>query len=97
MNNLRDDESVYMGRGSFYSEYEASDEGMKVFFKEHGRSGSSGSASSFLSPSNPQVGKQSQGSGVRPETQVSSTLPAYAPSHISQGLYDPICSDRAAH
>jgi hypothetical protein len=65
VNGLRDDdESIYTGRSSFASEYEASDEGMKVFFKEHGRSGSRGSTSSYLSP------KKSQGSGVRPETQV---------------------------
>ena len=49
MNGLRDDdaESFYDSRRSFASEY--SGEGVKVFFKEHGRKGSRGSNASFLS------------------------------------------------
>ena len=68
MNGLRDedDESVYGNRASFASEYstrETSSEGMQVFFKEHGRTGSKGSNASFLSR------KKSPGK-PRPETKV---------------------------
>ncbi|KAG6845187.1 hypothetical protein H0H87_012744 [Tephrocybe sp. NHM501043] len=69
VNGLReedDDESVYTRRTSFASEYGVrgtNGDGVQVFVKEHGRSGSRGSTSSFLSR------KRSQGKG-RPETKV---------------------------
>lgn len=62
VNGLRDDdaESAYGDRASFTSEY-SQNEAVKVFFKEHGRKSSKGSATSFLSrKKNP-----------RPETKVS--------------------------
>lgn len=75
MNGLReedDDESVYTRRTSFASEYGArgtNGEGLQVFVKEHGRSGSRGStSSSFLSR------KRGQGKS-RPETKVCYVLP----------------------
>ncbi|RDB24281.1 hypothetical protein Hypma_008730 [Hypsizygus marmoreus] len=85
VNGLRDDdeESTYTGRASFTSEYSAGDGGLQVFVKEHGRSGSKGSTSSFISRKRTGPGKQ------RPETKV-----FYSPSanigrlieDISQGM-----------
>jgi serine/arginine repetitive matrix protein 2 len=65
VNGLRDDdeESFYGNRASFVSEY--SNDGMQVFFKEHGRTGSKDSQTSFLSRK-----KATQGP-KRPETKVS--------------------------
>jgi len=68
VNGLRDDddESVYGNRASFVSEYSVRDnEGVQVFFKEHGRKGSKDSQASFLSRKKPTT----QGS-KRPETKV---------------------------
>ncbi|KAF8803510.1 hypothetical protein BYT27DRAFT_7303490 [Phlegmacium glaucopus] len=69
VNGLRDadDESIYTGRTSFASEYstrEPGNDGGSIFVKEHGRSGSRGSAPSFSSKKKPQQGK------IRPETKV---------------------------
>ena len=68
VNGLRDDdeESFYGNRASFVSEYSLRDnEGVQVFFKEHGRKGSKDSqASSFLSRKKPTQGSK------RPETKV---------------------------
>ncbi|KAH9483993.1 hypothetical protein JR316_0003471 [Psilocybe cubensis] len=68
VNGLRDgdDESIYSGRASFASEYstrEPGNDGLQAFMKEHARSGSKGSISSFVSKKKPQ-GKN------RPETNV---------------------------
>jgi serine/arginine repetitive matrix protein 2 len=70
VNGLRDgdDESIYSGRTSFASEYstrEPGTEGLQVV-KDHARSGSKGSVSSFVSKKkpSPQQGK------IRPETKV---------------------------
>ncbi|KAF8188401.1 hypothetical protein BJ912DRAFT_401756 [Pholiota molesta] len=70
VNGLRDgdDESIYSGRTSFASEYstrEPGTEGLQVV-KDHARSGSKGSVSSFISKKkpSPQQGK------IRPETKV---------------------------
>jgi serine/arginine repetitive matrix protein 2 len=51
VNGLRDEdeESYYGNRASFVSEYSVRDEGVQLFFKEHGRTGSKDSQSSFLS------------------------------------------------
>lgn len=70
MNGLRDgdEESIYSGRASFASEYsnrEPGNEGLQAFMREHSRSGSKGSVSSFVSKKKPQQGKN------RPETNVS--------------------------
>jgi hypothetical protein len=68
VNGLRDDdeESVYGNRASFVSEYSLRDnEGVQVFFKEHGRKGSKDSQASFLSRNK----KTAQGA-KRPETKV---------------------------
>jgi hypothetical protein len=67
VNGLRDDdeESFYGNRASFVSEYSLRDEGVQVFFKEHGRTGSKDSQSSFLSRK-----KATQASSKRPETKV---------------------------
>lgn len=70
VNGLRDDdlESVYNSRASFASEYstrEPTEEGVKVYFKEHGRAVSKGSNSSFVPR------KKSQAEKGRPETAVS--------------------------
>lgn len=68
VNGLRDDdeESFYGNRASFVSEYSLRDEGVQVFFKEHGRTGSKDSqSSSFLSRK-----KATQASSKRPETKV---------------------------
>lgn len=68
MNGLRDDdlESVYASRTSLASEYSLRDntEGLQVFVKEHGKSTSKGSSSSFLSRKKPSQSKN------RPETKV---------------------------
>jgi aspartyl aminopeptidase len=68
VNGLRDDdlESVYASRTSLTSEYSMRDntEGLQVFVKEHGRSTSKGSGSSFLSRKKPSQSKN------RPETKV---------------------------
>ncbi|KAG6821072.1 hypothetical protein H0H93_007231 [Arthromyces matolae] len=70
VNGLReddDDNSIYTRRTSFTSEYggahTANDDGVQVFVKEHNRSGSRGSTSSFLSR------KRSPGKH-RPETKL---------------------------
>ncbi|THU90683.1 hypothetical protein K435DRAFT_726332 [Dendrothele bispora CBS 962.96] len=65
VNGLRDDdvESIYTGRTSFASDYD-NDEGVQVFVKDHTRSGSKGSNSSFISRKKIIQGKS------RPETQV---------------------------
>jgi hypothetical protein len=68
VNGLRDDdeESSYGNRASFVSEYSLRDEGVQVFFKEHGRTGSKDSqSSSFLSRK-----KATQASSKRPDTKV---------------------------
>ncbi|KNZ75470.1 hypothetical protein J132_02803, partial [Termitomyces sp. J132] len=84
VNGLReedDDESVYTRRTSFASEYGArgaNGDGLQVFVKEHGRSGSKGSTSSFLSR------KRSQGK-ARPETKVFYT-PAEGIGRLIQDL-----------
>lgn len=67
VNGLRDDdeESFYGNRASFVSEYSLRDESVQVFFKEHGRTGSKDSQSSFLSRK-----KATQASSKRPETKV---------------------------
>lgn len=67
VNGLRDDdeESFYGNRASFVSEYSLRDnEGVQVFFKEHGRKGSKDSQASFLSRKKPTQGAK------RPETKV---------------------------
>ena len=68
VNGLRgdDNESFYGDRASFASEYSLRDgpnDGVQLHFKEHGRSGSKGSMSSFVS-------SKKQGAGNRPETKV---------------------------
>ncbi|TFK42980.1 hypothetical protein BDQ12DRAFT_696362 [Crucibulum laeve] len=88
VNGLRDDddESVYTGRGSFASEYstrEPNSEGVQIFVKEHGRAGSKGSTSSFLSRKKTTQGK------VRPETKVfysSSAQIGRLIENLSQGM-----------
>jgi hypothetical protein len=69
VNGLRDadDESIYSGRTSFASEYsnrEPGNDGLQSFMKDHTRSGSKGSVSSYVSKKKPQQGK------TRPETKV---------------------------
>ena len=68
VNGLRgdDNESFYGDRASFASEYSLRDgpnDGVQLHFKEHARSGSKGSMSSFVS-------SKKQGMGNRPETKV---------------------------
>lgn len=68
VNGLRgdDNESFYGDRASFASEYSLRDgpnDGVQLHFKEHGRSGSKGSTSSFVS-------SKKQGMVNRPETKV---------------------------
>jgi len=68
VNGLRgdDSESFYGDRASFASEYSLRDgpnDGVQLHFKEHGRSGSKGSMSSFVS-------SRKQGIANRPETKV---------------------------
>jgi serine/arginine repetitive matrix protein 2 len=70
VNGLRDDdddESYYGNRASFVSEYSVRDEGVQVFFKEHGRTGSKDSQSSFLSRKSRKKATQGE---KRPETKV---------------------------
>lgn len=69
VNGLRDDdaESMYASRNSFGSDYSAPHqtvEGAQVLFKEHARTSSKGSSSSFLSRKKSPTGKN------RPETKV---------------------------
>lgn len=70
MNGLRDEdaESMYASRTSFASDYSVAPqqtaEGVQVLFKEHARTGSKGSSSSFLSRKKTSAGKN------RPETKV---------------------------
>jgi hypothetical protein len=67
VNGLRDDdeESFYGNRASFVSEYSLRDnDGVQVFFKEHGRTGSKDSQASFLSRKKTPQGPK------RPETKV---------------------------
>ncbi len=70
VNGLRDgdDESIYSGRASFASEYSTREPGTDgpQFAKDHVRSGSKGSASSFASKKKPQL----QQGKTRPETKV---------------------------
>lgn len=68
VNGLRsdDNESFYGDRASFASEYSLRDgpnDGVQLHFKEHARSGSKGSTSSFMS-------SKKQGVVNRPETKV---------------------------
>lgn len=88
VNGLRDDdlESVYASRTSLASEYSLRDntEGLQVFVKEHGKSTSKGSGSSFLSRKKPP--SQSKN---RPETKVfysSSTHIGRLIESLSQGM-----------
>jgi serine/arginine repetitive matrix protein 2 len=68
VSGLRDDEdSLYGNRASFVSEYSLRDEGVQVFFKEHGRTGSKDSQSSFLSRKKATTTTQGP---KRPETKV---------------------------
>ncbi|KZT28525.1 hypothetical protein NEOLEDRAFT_1145744 [Neolentinus lepideus HHB14362 ss-1] len=74
VNGLRDDdgESIYASRASFLSEYslhDSSQDGMQVFFKEHGRKSSKSSSTSYLSKKTP-LGQN------RPETKVFYSSPA---------------------
>ncbi|KAG1877807.1 hypothetical protein DFJ58DRAFT_7265 [Suillus subalutaceus] len=87
VNGLRDDdlESVYASRTSLASEYSLRDntEGLQVFVKEHGKSTSKSSGSSFLSR------KKSSQSKNRPETKVfysSSTHIGRLIESLSQGM-----------
>lgn len=83
VNGLRDDdgESFYGDRTSFASEYSLRDnDGVKVFFKEHGRKSSKGSHSSFISR------KRQTQVPLRPETKVCFNLHvmcAAADSYVS--------------
>lgn len=69
VNGLRDDdaESFYDNRQSFASEY--SGDGVKVFFKEHGRKSSKSSNASFVSRKKQQQPLATSAS-QRPETKV---------------------------
>ncbi|KAH7910643.1 hypothetical protein BJ138DRAFT_1173017 [Hygrophoropsis aurantiaca] len=87
VNGLRDDDidSVYINRASFASEYSTREngEGLQVFVKDHGRSSSKGSNSSFLSRK-----KSSQGKN-RPETKVFYSSPTQIGrliENLSQGM-----------
>ncbi|KAG2157400.1 hypothetical protein DEU56DRAFT_764445 [Suillus clintonianus] len=87
VNGLRDDdlESVYASRTSLASDYSLREntEGLQVFVKEHGRSTSKGSSSSFLSRKKPSQNKN------RPETKVfysSSTHIGRLIESLSQGM-----------
>lgn len=87
VNGLRDDdlESVYASRTSLASEYSLRDntEALQVFVKEHGKSTSKGSGSSFLSRKKPSQSKN------RPETKVfysSSTHIGRLIESLSQGM-----------
>ncbi|KAG7092396.1 hypothetical protein E1B28_008753 [Marasmius oreades] len=88
VNGLRDDDadSLYTGRTSFASDYD-NDEGVQLFFKEHARSGSKGSASSFISRRKSVKGNG--GNAVRPDTKVffsSSAQIGRLIDNLSQGL-----------
>lgn len=83
VNGLRDEdsESIYPGRASFASEYEP-DEGVKVYFREHTRNTSKGSASSIVS-------RKRHPMSNRPETQVYMTPSAQIGrliEDLSQGM-----------
>ncbi|KAG2158420.1 uncharacterized protein EDB93DRAFT_668503 [Suillus bovinus] len=87
VNGLRDDdlESAYASRTSLTSEYSLRDntEALQVFVKEHDRSTSKGSGSSFLSRKKPSQSKN------RPETKVfysSSTHIGRLIESLSQGM-----------
>ncbi|EPQ58417.1 hypothetical protein GLOTRDRAFT_137137 [Gloeophyllum trabeum ATCC 11539] len=88
VNGLRDDdgESIYASRASFLSEYslhDSSQDGMQVFFKEHGRKSSKGSNTSYLSH------KKSPLAQNRPETKVFYSSPAQIGrliENLSEGL-----------
>ncbi|KAJ4488031.1 hypothetical protein J3R30DRAFT_882868 [Lentinula aciculospora] len=84
VNGLRDDdvESLYAGRTSFQSDYD-NDEGVQVFVKDHTRTGSKGSSSSYLSRRKIVQGKN------RPETKVYYTSSAQIGrliENLSQGM-----------
>ncbi|KAJ3856327.1 hypothetical protein EV368DRAFT_78835 [Lentinula lateritia] len=84
VNGLRDDdvESLYTGRTSFQSDYD-NDEGVQVFVKDHTRTGSKGSNSSYLSRRKIVQGKN------RPETKVYYTSSAQIGrliENLSQGM-----------
>ncbi|KAJ3512524.1 hypothetical protein NLJ89_g3468 [Agrocybe chaxingu] len=69
INSLRDadEDSIYSGRASFASEYSSREpvsDTLQAFVKDHNRSGSRGSVSSFVSRKKTQPGK------IRPETKV---------------------------
>ncbi|CAA7265440.1 unnamed protein product [Cyclocybe aegerita] len=69
INSLRDadEDSIYSGRASFASEYSSREpisDTLQPFVKDHNRSGSRGSVSSFISRKKTQPGK------IRPETKV---------------------------
>ncbi|KAF7968557.1 hypothetical protein HWV62_30089 [Athelia sp. TMB] len=69
VNGLRDDDvdSLYASRSSFASDYSPAEpgaNGVQVLFKEHNRTGSKGSTSSFLSRKKSNTGKN------RPETKI---------------------------
>lgn len=72
VNGLRDDDmdSVFPNRASFASNYSSQDgnEPVQVRFRQHGRSGSTGSTSSFALSS-----KKLQPGSVRPETKAGGT------------------------
>ncbi|KAJ3757176.1 hypothetical protein EV360DRAFT_46599 [Lentinula raphanica] len=84
VNGLRDDdvESLYTGRTSFQSDYD-NDEGVQVFVKDHTRTGSKGSTSSYVSRRKIVQGKN------RPETKVYYTSSAQIGrliENLSQGM-----------
>ncbi|PFH52425.1 hypothetical protein AMATHDRAFT_84522 [Amanita thiersii Skay4041] len=88
VNGLRsdDDESFYAGRTSFGSEYstrESNTDGGHLYVKEHRKTGSKGSASSFASRQRVLQGK------MRPETKVYYSTPAHIGrliENLSQGM-----------
>ncbi|KAF8631450.1 hypothetical protein AX17_005127 [Amanita inopinata Kibby_2008] len=84
VNGLRDeyDESVYGGRTSFVSEYstrEGNADDVEVYVKEHRRTGSKSSASSYVSRRRLMQGK------ARPETKVYYSTPAHI-GHLIETL-----------
>jgi len=86
VNGLRDDdaESAYASRTSLTSEYSLRDnpEGLQVFVKEHGRSTSKGSSSSFLSRKKPSQSKSRPETKVRALRRSSNVLIADAPGQV---------------
>ncbi|EGN95456.1 hypothetical protein SERLA73DRAFT_60019 [Serpula lacrymans var. lacrymans S7.3] len=87
VNGLRDDDvdSIYANRTSFASEYSTREngDGVQVFVREHARSTSKGSNTSFLSRKKPHLGKS------RPDTKVfysSSTQIGRLIENLSQGM-----------